>query len=410
MKIENQVVCVLCGEVNPGSRWISHPVHAQCVKPSEVSASYKAYSMLGGLTVEAIRDLCRQLGVRFTYRYKNANGKMSRLFHDKSYLVYQIVRVKGSAEAGAQPTQPDAAEAEGAEAGDAGDAGAEAEGADAAQPAEAGASDITPTIAMWVQWVQKFREVAARRGMKVAITPRATQRGAVMLAHGIDLGNVARLEIGNRMSAQDWQNLQNDAGINAPLPIVGKHKYLQHKHTDLLLALVRARVHVWLAGPAGSGKSKVAEIVSQKLALPFYCTGAVASEYKLSGFVDAQGRAVITQFRKAFSEGGVFLFDEIDRSLPNAVLPFNGWLANLKADMPGNDGLVDAHADFVALVGANTNGQGATAEYSGAMKQDAAFLDRFAILTWDYDTELEAEVAHLAARNAVKARNARKGA
>jgi MoxR-like ATPase len=263
---------------------------------------------------------------------------------------------------------------------------------------------------MWVQWVQKFREVAARRGMKVAITPRATQRGAVMLAHGIDLGNVARLEIGNRMSAQDWQNLQNDAGINAPLPIVGKHKYLQHKHTDLLLALVRARVHVWLAGPAGSGKSKVAEIVSQKLALPFYCTGAVASEYKLSGFVDAQGRAVITQFRKAFSEGGVFLFDEIDRSLPNAVLPFNGWLANLKADMPGNDGLVDAHADFVALVGANTNGQGATAEYSGAMKQDAAFLDRFAILTWDYDTELEAEVAHLAARNAVKARNARKGA
>ena len=47
-----------------------------------------------------------------------------------------------------------------------------------------------------------------------------------------------------------------------------------------------------------------------------------------AGFIDAQGRIVNTEFRKAYEHGGLFLFDEIDASFPQAILAFNAALAN----------------------------------------------------------------------------------
>ena len=381
MQITNQIVCVLCGGVNPNSRWSSLPVHATCQKPSEVSQSYKGYGMLAGLTVEAIRDLCRQLGVRFTYRYTNANGRKSRLFHDKSYLVYQIVRVKGSAETPPEPPTPDTD-----------DDTDDTAGEDTPAPVKA-PPHYAATCADWVTKVQRFREAAQRRSMKVVISPRASIRGSKLLAAGVDLSDVAMLEIGNRMSSADWVNLQSEANIriSAPKPVVRTKG--RHKQTDLLMALVKARINVWLKGPAGSGKTTAAQIAAKAVGLPFYFTGAIDSAYALTGFVDAQGRVVTTQFRKAYTEGGVFLFDEIDSSLPNALLAFNAMLANGWADFPGSDGPVQANKDFIALAGANTIGAGATAEYSGRFKQDGALTDRFAMLLWDYDNDLEHEIA-----------------
>jgi hypothetical protein len=163
---------------------------------------------------------------------------------------------------------------------------------------------------------------------------------------------------------------------------------LMHHKFPLLAAAVAARVNVMLVGPAGSGKTTAVEKVAQALNLPFYGTGAVSSEYKLTGFIDAQGRIVSTAFRKAFESGGVFLFGETDASMPGALLAFNTALANDWMDFP--DGCIKKHPDFRVVADANTFGTGADRLYVGRNQLDAASLDRYAVLDWPYDEALEA--------------------
>jgi len=148
---------------------------------------------------------------------------------------------------------------------------------------------------------------------------------------------------------------------------------------------------VFIAGPAGAGKTTLAEQCAESLGTPFYFTGAVASEYKLTGFIDAHGRTVRTAFREAFEHGGLFLFDEIDASDPGALLAFNAALSNGQFDFP--DGTVKRHADFRCIASANTWGGGASREYVGRNQLDAATLDRFARIAMDYDPQLENLVA-----------------
>ena len=52
--------------------------------------------------------------------------------------------------------------------------------------------------------------------------------------------------------------------------------------------------------------------------------------------------------------------------------------------------VVRAHADFRCIGAANTYGSGATHDYVGRTRIDAAFLQRFgAAIQWDYDEKLE---------------------
>jgi MoxR-like ATPase len=170
---------------------------------------------------------------------------------------------------------------------------------------------------------------------------------------------------------------------------------MMHHRLPLLASAVAASVNVMLVGPAGSGKTTAAKQAARMLGLPFYGTGALSSEYKLSGFIDAQGRVISTAFRKAFETGGVFLFDEVDASLPSALLAFNSALANDWMDFP--DGCVERHPDFRVIAGANTYGTGADRQYVGRNQLDAASLDRYAVLDWGYDEALEAAMLGLPA-------------
>ena len=47
------------------------------------------------------------------------------------------------------------------------------------------------------------------------------------------------------------------------------------------------------------------------------------------------------------------------------------------------------HPDFICIAAANTWGLGATNDYVGILKLDAAFLDRFVQIFWDVDEGLE---------------------
>ena len=171
----------------------------------------------------------------------------------------------------------------------------------------------------------------------------------------------------------------------------------RHQIFKALRMAVAAKVNVFLVGPAGSGKTTVAKQVADSLGLRFHFNGAIHSEYKLTGFRDAQGRVHRTAFREAFENGGVYLFDEIDASQPAALLAFNAALANGMFDFPDRN--VQAHPNFRCIAAANTWGKGATMDYVGRNALDAATMDRFALLEMRYDPSLERRMAHLAANS-----------
>ncbi len=173
----------------------------------------------------------------------------------------------------------------------------------------------------------------------------------------------------------------------------------RHQIFAALRMTVAAKVNVFLVGPAGSGKTTVAKQVAHSLGLRFHFNGAIHSEYKLTGFRDAQGKVHRTAFREAFEHGGLYLFDEIDASQPAALLAFNAALANGMFDFP--DRHVQAHPNFGCIAAANTWGKGATMDYVGRNALDAATMDRFAMLEMRYDASLERRMAHLASNNQI---------
>lgn len=173
----------------------------------------------------------------------------------------------------------------------------------------------------------------------------------------------------------------------------------RHQIFDALRMAMAAKVNVFLVGPAGSGKTTVAKQVAHSLGLRFHFNGAIHSEYKLTGFRDAQGKVHRTAFREAFEHGGLYLFDEIDASQPAALLAFNAALANGMFDFP--DRTVHAHPNFRCIAAANTWGKGATMDYVGRNALDAATMDRFAMLEMRYDASLERRMAHLASNDQI---------
>lgn len=172
---------------------------------------------------------------------------------------------------------------------------------------------------------------------------------------------------------------------------------IQHRNFKSLITKLLAGCNVYLAGPAGTGKTTAGEFSAKALAehwgreVPFFFNGAIDSEHKLLGFIDAQGRVVSRPFRKAFTEGGVYMFDEVDASLPSALLAFNAALSNGWCDFP--DGCFKKHPDFRCIAAANTWGFGATHDYVGRAKLDEAFRNRFVMLNWDTDETLERHLA-----------------
>lgn len=161
--------------------------------------------------------------------------------------------------------------------------------------------------------------------------------------------------------------------------------YRHHKH-ELVRAALKCG-NVALIGPAGSGKTTMAQILAEELGLEFHFTGAVMSEYKLTGFIDAKGEVVRTPFREAFENGGLFLFDEVDGSAPAALLALNAALSNGRMDFP--DKCVQQHPDFRVIAASNTFWSGGDRVYVGRNQLDGATLDRFIMIDLDYDETLE---------------------
>lgn len=164
-----------------------------------------------------------------------------------------------------------------------------------------------------------------------------------------------------------------------------------HHEFENILKLVAADIPVFLTGPAGCGKNVICKQISEALGLQFYFSNAVTQEYKITGFIDANGHYQETQFYKAFTQGGVFMLDEMDASTPEVLVILNAAIANRYFDFP--NGRVDAHPDFRIVAAGNTYGTGADIEYTGRFQLDASSLDRFAVIEVSYDENIELAIA-----------------
>jgi len=148
---------------------------------------------------------------------------------------------------------------------------------------------------------------------------------------------------------------------------------------------------IFLSGEASSGKTTGAKMLAEVLGLKWHFNGAISFPHEMLGFIDGAGKYHRTPFREAYEHGGVYTFDEVDRSDPVALLAVNPHLANGVATFP--DKQVKRHKNCIIIATANTWGLGADANYSGATKLDAAFLSRFPIkLPWDIDPLLEEKI------------------
>jgi MoxR-like ATPase len=167
-----------------------------------------------------------------------------------------------------------------------------------------------------------------------------------------------------------------------------------HELFEKVLAAVARKVHVYLPGPPGTGKSHMVEQIAEALQLAFGVTSfsSHSGESKLLGFRNAHGEYISTVFRERYEFGGVMLLDELDNSNPNIVAVTNGGLANGQMEFP--DGVVKCHPDFVAIATANTLGTGPTAEFAGRMRLDPATLNRFVKIQIHTDEVLEDRIVN----------------
>jgi len=170
---------------------------------------------------------------------------------------------------------------------------------------------------------------------------------------------------------------------------MGKAKGLTHKAFEQIIKYIAANISLILVGAAGSGKTQVAVQVAEVLKKKHYSISVNehTSKTDFMGYMDANGKLVVTNFRKAFEEGGVFIIDEIDAANPNILTIINSALSNGFCPFP--DGMVERHKDFVCICTANTFGEGESAHYIGRNALDAATRDRFATLHVDYDENIE---------------------
>jgi len=194
--------------------------------------------------------------------------------------------------------------------------------------------------------------------------------------------------------AEAMRKILEKKKILSNTPLVRTKKVLPadsvfHSRYDKLKNVLLAGVIPMVVGPAGSGKSHAIEQIALELGLDFYMANRIQNTFELVGFVNASGEYVTTQFYEAFTKGGLFFFDEVDASSPEALVTINAAVAQGYMAFPGHENNVVMHKDFKVVVAGNTYGTGSTLQYTGRNKLDAATLDRFMVIDWPYDEKLE---------------------
>jgi cobaltochelatase CobS len=173
---------------------------------------------------------------------------------------------------------------------------------------------------------------------------------------------------------------------------------------ERIMHLASARIPVMLVGPAGCGKTFIAEKIAEQLDLTYAdqsCSEGM-SESVFNGRLLPIGKNgafehVASPWMIQYEKGGVMLLDELDAADSNLTTYMNKAIANKSytVDQRYLNPVVKKHKNFVLIACANTFGHGADAMYVGRNQLDAATLDRFKVglVCMDYSREVELSLA-----------------
>lgn len=148
-----------------------------------------------------------------------------------------------------------------------------------------------------------------------------------------------------------------------------------------ILLLIEARVPVLLIGPPGTGKSHIAKQISEYLEYGYGETslsaGATRSDLLGRHTINPEKPWIPAIHTEQFANGGIHLFDEIDRADPGTTIVLNNALASDEM-FNSIDGERYEKSETYAPVGAaNTMGLGANRSITSAERMDGATIDRF---------------------------------
>lgn len=168
---------------------------------------------------------------------------------------------------------------------------------------------------------------------------------------------------------------------------------IYHETFDDILKCIECNLPLMLVGGAGTGKNYTLEQVARHLGVDFFLDTSITQEFKITGFVDANGIYQKSNFynacKSAIDNGkAIYMIDEIDASASEVLVLMNSAIANGYFTFPNGETLrFDNKLCFVS--GANTFGHGANNIYSGRCVIDGATLDRFVTIKMNYDKRVE---------------------
>jgi cobaltochelatase CobS len=197
----------------------------------------------------------------------------------------------------------------------------------------------------------------------------------------------------NKVQSQEMQELKEllQAKTREIESLKTKNEPIRHEAFDKIVKVIEKKHAVYLYGPAGTGKSRLAEQIAEYLKLDFYPASTITQEFKLTGYEDAGGKYHQTNFYKAVKNGGLFFLDEMDSCAPEVLVALNGVLASGYFDFPHET--VYIHKDFRVISAGNTIGRGGDMNYTGRFALDVSTLDRFLAIKIDYSEKIDMAVA-----------------
>lgn len=173
-----------------------------------------------------------------------------------------------------------------------------------------------------------------------------------------------------------------------------------HEAFEQCLFHIMQHDNVMLVGPKGCGKTTLCGQLAKAMKLDwnFMSLSGGTTEAKLYGkstpnITNGKMEYHAPAFVMFYTNGGLFLLDEVDAADPNVLLSLNNPLDNkeMAVDRSKNP-LIKMNPKFVCMAAANTWGHGADRQYVGRNQQDSAFIERFVQIGMDYDKSLEAKL------------------
>lgn len=180
-----------------------------------------------------------------------------------------------------------------------------------------------------------------------------------------------------------------------------EQEYFKPAIFDRVCSYLDAGLNVLVYGPAGCGKSKLAEQVACAMGKEFYQNSFSGGARYRQVFgsthmmTDEHGNQVTdfkpTEFMNCMTrEDMLVLGDELFSLDPEAAQGLNGFLEpnNAKVETPA--GTFEKRAAFIGT--ANTAGRANSRQYTAPQRQDDSLLDRFIAVYMDYDEKVEQSI------------------